>query len=89
MIVYAHKHGFQLGIHSCGDRAIDACVDGFVKALIDESWDARHYIIHGVGITDICKKRAAENDIGLSVQPCLWKLREKDARAEKSITSIR
>jgi len=87
MIVYAHKYGFQLGIHACGDRAIDACVDGFLKALNDEPRDARHYIIHGVGITDACRGIAVKNDIGLSIQPCLWKLRAKIVTSEPSPTS--
>ena len=87
MIVYAHKEGFQIGIHSCGDRAIDACVDGFLKALTDEPRDARHYIIHGVGITDVCREIATKNEIGLSIQPCLWKLRAKIVTSEPSATS--
>ena len=32
MIVFAHKNGFQCAIHAVGDRAITACVDGFVQA---------------------------------------------------------
>lgn len=85
MIVYAHKHGFQLGIHSCGDRAIDACMDGFKKALGDEPRDARHYIIHGVGITNAARKIAAENDIGVSAQPGLWQLRAKSTQSNGDI----
>jgi len=87
MIVYAHKYGYQLGIHACGDRAIDACVDGFLKALNDELRNARHYIIHGVGITDACTEIAVKNNIGLSIQPCLWKLRAKIVSSEPSATS--
>ena len=32
MIGFAHRHGFQCAIHAIGDRAIEACVDGFVRA---------------------------------------------------------
>ena len=32
MIVFAHTHGFQCGIHVIGDRAITACIDGFERA---------------------------------------------------------
>jgi predicted amidohydrolase YtcJ len=85
MVVYAHKHGFQLGIHACGDRAVDACVDGFLKALDDEAWDARHYIIHGVGITDTSRKAAAKNNIGVNAQPCLWQLRAKAPKSDRDI----
>ena len=85
MIVYAHKQGYQLGIHSCGDRAIDACVDGFLKALKDDPRDARHYIIHGVGITETARKAAVANNIGLSAQPCLWQLRAKVETSDRDI----
>ena len=32
MIGFAHRHDFQCAIHAVGDRAIEACVDGFVRA---------------------------------------------------------
>ena len=47
MIKYASARGFQIGIHATGDRAIDTCVDGYIEALNEHPWDARHYIIHG------------------------------------------
>ena len=68
MIVYAHKHGFQLGIHATGGRAIDACVDGFVKAIEEYPWDARHYVIHSDFTTPECAKRMAKYNIGACVQ---------------------
>jgi len=68
MIVHAHKHGFQLGIHATGGRAIDACVDGYIKALEEYPWDARHYVIHGDFITPECAKRMAKYNIGVAVQ---------------------
>jgi len=40
MIVYASNRGLQFGVHATGDRAIDACVDGFVHALLETRWDA-------------------------------------------------
>jgi predicted amidohydrolase YtcJ len=68
MITYIHKLGFQVGIHATGDRAIDACVDGFIKALREKPWDARHYTIHNDFTTNECAKRMAEYNIGANVQ---------------------
>jgi predicted amidohydrolase YtcJ len=73
MIVYGHKHGFQVGIHVCGDRAIDACVDGFINAMQEQPWDARHYLIHSDFITAECIKRMAKYNIGVAAQaPIKW-----------------
>jgi predicted amidohydrolase YtcJ len=73
MIVYGHKHGFQVGIHVCGDRAIDACVDGFIKAMQEQPWDARHYLIHSDFITAECIKRMAKYNIGVNaLMPVKW-----------------
>ena len=68
MLVYAHKCGFQVGIHATGDRAIDACVDGFIKAMQEKPWDARHYIIHSDFTSDEYAKRMARHNIGACVQ---------------------
>jgi predicted amidohydrolase YtcJ len=68
MIVHVNRHGFQLGIHATGDRAIDACVDGYIKALGEHPWDARHYIIHGDFTTPECMRRMASHNIGVCVQ---------------------
>ena len=46
MIVFAHRHGFQCAIHAVGDRAIEACIDGFVRAQREEPRDLRHYLVH-------------------------------------------
>ncbi len=68
MINYASKRRFQIGVHSTGDRAIDAVVDGFVKALKEDPWDARHYVIHADFTTPDCAGRMAEYNIGVSAQ---------------------
>jgi len=68
MISYASKQRFRLGIHATGDRAIDACVDGFVKTLDEDTWDARHYVIHGNFVTPQCAKRMAAYQIGVVPQ---------------------
>lgn len=69
MIVFAHKHGFQLGIHSIGGRAIEACIDGFIRAEREEPKNLRHYIIHGDFISDKNIERAVNHNIGICVQP--------------------
>jgi hypothetical protein len=69
MIIYAHKHGFQVGVHAVGGRAIEACIDGFVRAEREEPRGLRHYVIHGDFITEEDIRRAAEYSIGVCAQP--------------------
>ena len=71
MIKYANARGFQVGIHVTGDRGIDACVDGYIVALAEHPWDARHYIIHTDYVTPECIQRMAENNIGANVQSAI------------------
>jgi predicted amidohydrolase YtcJ len=68
MIKYANAHNFQIGIHVTGDRGIDACVDGYIAALGEHPWDARHYTIHTDYVTPQCIERMAKNSIGANVQ---------------------
>ena len=72
MIVYAHKIGFQVGIHADGGRAIDACIDGIVKAMKEEPGkDLRHYIIHCEFPTEEAAKRMAQHGILANMQPAI------------------
>ena len=71
MIVFAHKHGFQCGIHAIGDRAIESCIDGFLKAKQEDPRELRHYLVHCDMISDADIKRVAANNIGVSTQPIL------------------
>ncbi len=72
MIAYAHKQGLQVGVHATGDRAIDAAVDGFVKAIQEKpGGDPRHYIIHGDFISPETAKRVAEYNLGVAMQPVI------------------
>jgi hypothetical protein len=71
MIKYANARSFQVGIHVTGDRGIDACVDGYVAALAEHPWDARHYIIHTDYVTPKCIERMAKNNIGANVQSAI------------------
>jgi predicted amidohydrolase YtcJ len=71
MILFAHKNGFQCAIHAVGDRAITACVDGFVLAQQAEPKELRHYLVHCDLINDFDIKRVAAHSIGVSAQPIL------------------
>jgi hypothetical protein len=71
IVAYAHKLGFQIGVHATGDRAIDACIDSFARAEQEEPKDLRHYIIHGDFVARESVSRMAKYNIGVSVQPAL------------------
>jgi predicted amidohydrolase YtcJ len=71
IIKYANARGFQVGIHVTGDRGIDACVDGYIAALKEHPWDARHYTIHTDYVTLKCIERMAKNNIGANVQSAI------------------
>jgi predicted amidohydrolase YtcJ len=68
IIAHASRRRFQLGIHSTGDRAIDAVVDGIAQALSEDPWDARHYIVHGDYITQRAVDIMAKHRIGVATQ---------------------
>jgi predicted amidohydrolase YtcJ len=71
IVAYCHKLGFRIGIHVTGDRAIDACIDSFVRAEQEKPKGLRHYLIHGDFVSAEGAKRMAGYDIGASVQPAL------------------
>jgi predicted amidohydrolase YtcJ len=71
MICFAHRFGFQIGIHAIGGRAIEAAIDGFLQAEREVPKGLRHYVLHADFITDKYIKLAAGNGIGLGVQPIL------------------
>jgi predicted amidohydrolase YtcJ len=71
MIRFAHHHGFQVGAHAVGDRAIEACIDSFIKAEEEEPKGLRHYIIHGDFITDKDIQHAAQYNIGFCAQSAI------------------
>jgi len=70
MIKLVHRHGFQIGLHATGDRAIDAAIDGFVAASREvPGGDPRHYIIHGDFISPEKAKVLAQYNFGIAMQP--------------------
>lgn len=68
MILLAHKNRFQVGIHCCGDREIDLAMEVFSRAMKEDPWDARHYLIHTNFPSQKALKLAAENNLGMNVQ---------------------
>jgi predicted amidohydrolase YtcJ len=71
MIEFAHRHNFQCAIHAVGDRAIQACVDGFVRAESADPRGLRHYLVHCDLITPADIARVVQHGIGVSTQPIL------------------
>jgi predicted amidohydrolase YtcJ len=70
MIKLVHRHGFQIGLHATGDRAIDAAVDGFAGAIEENpGGDPRHYIIHGDFISPEKAEVLARCNCGIAMQP--------------------
>ncbi|MBW2367817.1 MAG: amidohydrolase [Deltaproteobacteria bacterium] len=69
MVKLAHRHGYQVGIHATGDRAIDASIDGFVEAVKEGGGDLRHYIIHGDFVSPEGAKILSRYNFGISMQP--------------------
>ena len=71
MIGFAHKHGFQCAVHAVGDRAIEACVDGFVRAQREDPRELRHYLVHCDLVTDRDIRRMVEHGVAVNTQPIL------------------
>ena len=72
MIRLVHGHGFQIGVHATGDRAIDAVVEGYARAEAEKpGGDLRHYVIHGDFISpETCRKLASVGG-GVAMQPTI------------------
>ena len=70
-ILCAHRHGYQVCIHAIGDRAIEACIEGYIKAYKEyPGKDLRHYVIHPEGLCNNTQVAlAAKYGVGFSVQP--------------------
>lgn len=66
----AQELGWDVGIHVCGDRAQDMCVDAFAQANSNVSNpDARHNIIHAYFPTDHALETMARHNIAAVLQP--------------------
>ena len=70
MIEAIHEAGLQIGVHATGDRAIDAVVDGYAKALeVRPRRAARHYVIHADLASPATLARMAEKGVGANFNP--------------------
>ena len=70
MIDAIHRAGLQIGVHATGDRAIDAVVDGYAKALdAQPRRDARHYVIHADLASPRTLERMSTLGIGANFNP--------------------
>ena len=70
MIKLVHRHGFQVGIHATGDRAIDTAVDGFARAIEEKpGGDPRHYVIHGDLVSPEKARLLSKLNCGIAMQP--------------------
>ena len=66
----AQEHGWDVGIHTCGDRAMDMVVDAFAAVLQDfPGSDARHNVIHAYFPSDRALAQMAAYQIGAVIQP--------------------
>lgn len=68
MIKLCNRNRMQIGVHTCGDRAVDVTIDAFIEALEDYSWDARHFTMHSDWIRHETMLKMAKYNIGHSTQ---------------------
>lgn len=66
----AQELGWDVGIHTCGDRAMDAVVDAFADVARDLPWaDARHNVIHAYFPSQRALRQMDEFNIAAVIQP--------------------
>ena len=66
----AQELGWDVGIHTCGDRAMDLVVDAFSDVAKAHPWpDARHSVIHAYFPSDRALEQMAEHHIAAVIQP--------------------
>ncbi len=66
----AQELGWDVGVHTCGDRAQDFVVDAMAEAMRKSpARDVRHSIIHGYFPSEHAMQGMAENQIGAVIQP--------------------
>lgn len=66
----AQALGWDVGIHTCGDRAMDMVVDAFADVARSTPWpDARHNVIHAYFPSDRALAQMAEHRIAAVIQP--------------------
>ena len=64
------RMGWQIGVHTCGGGAMDACTDGIALAnQLYPGKDLRHFLIHCDDTTLEGAAKMAKNGIGQALQP--------------------
>lgn len=66
----AASRGWQIGVHTTGDRATQTVVDAFVDQPTRPA-DLRHYIIHGDFAPEQTMRRMAANGVTLNSNPSI------------------
>jgi predicted amidohydrolase YtcJ len=70
MIEIAHRHGYQVGIHAIGDRAVEETMNAIIDGRQNyPGKNPRHYIIRGIARNEQAKKAARYTSV--SVQPAI------------------
>lgn len=70
IILEAASRGWQIGVHTTGDRATQTVVDAFVEQPTRPA-DLRHYIIHGDFAPEDIMRRMAANAVTLNSNPSI------------------
>ena len=66
----AQELGWDVGIHTCGDLAMDMVVDAFADVCRDlPRSDARHNVIHAYFPSERALRQMAEHNIAAVIQP--------------------
>jgi predicted amidohydrolase YtcJ len=70
LFMKAHRLGWSIGIHTCGDRAQDIAMAAFDKAISAYPREGmRHNIIHGYLPTKESLELMKKHDVAVSLQP--------------------
>ena len=70
IVLEAARRGWQVGVHTTGDRATQTVVDAFVDQST-EARELRHYIIHGDFVPEDTMRRMAASGITLNSNPSI------------------
>ena len=84
-----HDNSYQLGVHTCGDRALAETVKAMSIAMERSPWDARHYVVHGDFISEESIVLMSKYNILLTTQTELKYVLTDDmiARAGEEVAS--
>ncbi|MFA6942035.1 MAG: amidohydrolase, partial [Clostridiaceae bacterium] len=69
MVEVAHKADMQIAFHAIGDGAIEQCVNAVEKAMIANSKDLRHRIVHCQIADEELFDRIKKLGMGVDIQP--------------------